>query len=57
MEARNLQSVSTRAFQRNEIEEGALRGTSNDHLLDDKWTRSLVEITEEKRLLGGFVHR
>lgn len=57
MEARNLHSVSTTTFQRNEKEENALRGTCNDHLLDDKCIHSLVEITEKKSLLGGFIHR
>lgn len=57
MEARNLHSVATSTFERNEIEEDALRRTCNDRLSDDKCIQSVVEITEEKKLLAGFILR
>lgn len=57
MQTRNLHSVVTSTIRRNEIKEDAVRWTCNAHLLDDKGMQSLVEITEEERLLGGFIHR
>jgi len=57
MGARNLHSVSTSTFQRNEIEEDALRRKCNDRLSDDKCIQNVVETTEEKRLLAGFILR